>query len=100
MEIQCKKCGTNFEFSVNELSDSNLKFKCSVCGHIWKADKSLISKSSFNTIPPRYKLLIALNVIIITIVVIVFFLFRDNLEFIDEYWRGIYTFFDNLIPIQ
>ena len=52
------------------------------------------------TIFPSYRLLIILNIIIIVLALIVFFIFREKLEFIDDYWQNIYLFFDNLVPVQ
>ncbi len=102
MNLKCKKCDTTFEFSNKKLKGDSLKFKCSVCGHTWKWKKikpEIIKKAS-NAIFPSYNLLIILNIIIIILVIISFFLFREKLEFIDNYWQNIYLFFDSLVPIQ
>ena len=102
MNIKCKNCGTIFEFSNTKPEATNIKFKCSVCGHKWnwESKKPTILKESSKTIFPSYSLLIILNVIMVTLVIIGFFFFREKLEFIDNYWQNIYLFFDSLVPIQ
>ena len=102
MNIKCKKCDTTFEFSIKNHEATDIKFKCSVCGNIWKweSKKPVISKEFNKTIFPSYKLLFILNVIMLTLMIIGFFFFREKLEFIDNYWQNIYLFFDSLVPIQ
>ena len=102
MHIECKNCGTTFEFFNKKPEAINLKLKCSVCGHIWNWENKnpIILKESSKTIFPRYSLLFKLNFIILILVIIGFFFFREKLEFIDNYWRSIYLFFDSLVPIQ
>ena len=101
MNIKCKKCNTTFEFS-NKNSEASIKFKCSVCGHIWNWEnkKKTILKESSKAIFPGYSLLVILNMIMLTLVIIGFIVFREKLEFIDNYWQNIYLFFDSLVPIQ
>ena len=102
MNIKCKKCNTTFEFVNKNSEATDIKFKCSVCGNIWNWEKkkSTILKEPSKTIFPGYSLLIILNVIMLTLVIIGFFFFREKLEFIDSYWKNIYLFFDSLVPIQ
>ena len=102
MNIKCKNCGTTFEFFNKKPEVSSIKFKCSVCGHIWNWEnkKPAILKESSKTIFPSYSLLITLNVIMLILVILGFFFFREKLEFIDNYWQNIYLFFDSLVPIQ
>ena len=102
MNIKCKNCGTTFEYSNNKPANTTIKFKCSVCGHIWNWEnkKPAILKESSKTIFPSYSLLITLNVIMLILVILGFFFFREKLEFIDSYWQNIYLFFDSLVPIQ
>ena len=102
MNIKCKKCDTTFEFSNINPEGENIKFKCSVCGHIWnwKNIKPAILKEPSKTVFPSYRLLIVLNVIMLILVFFGFFFFREKLEFIDNYWQNIYLFFDSLVPIQ
>lgn len=102
MNIKCKNCGTTFEFSNKKAEATNIKFKCSVCGHIWNWEnkKPIILKELSKTIFPSYNLLFILNIMMFSLVIISFFLFRDKLEFIDNYWQNIYLFFDSLVPIQ
>ena len=102
MNIKCKKCDTTFEFSIKNLEDTDIKFKCSVCGNIWNWEnkKPTISKEFSKSIFPSYSLLFILNVIMLALVIIGFFFFREKLEFIDNYWQNIYLFFDSLVPIQ
>ena len=102
MNIKCKKCNTTFEFSNKNSEATYVKFKCSVCGHIWNWEnkKQTILKESSKAIFPGYSLLVILNMIMLTLVIIGFFVFREKLEFIDNYWQNIYLFFDSLVPIQ
>ena len=102
MNIKCNKCDTTFEFSNKNSKVTDIKFKCSVCGNIWNWEnkKPIISKEASKTIFPSYRLLVILNMIMLTLVIIGFFFFREKLEFIDDYWQNIYLFFDSLIPIQ
>ena len=102
MNIKCQNCGTTFEFSNKKPQATNIKFKCSVCGHIWNWEnkKPTILKESSKTMFPSYSLLFILNVIMLTLVIIGFFFFREKLEFIDNHWQSIYLFFDSLVPIQ
>ena len=102
MNIKCKNCNTTFEFSNKNSEATYIKFKCSVCGHIWnwKNKKPTILKESSKAIFPGYSLLVILNMIMLALVIIGFFVFRENLEFIDNYWQNIYLFFDSLVPIQ
>ena len=101
MNIKCIKCDTTFEFSADKLKETSLKFKCSVCGHIWKLENKNLAtlKKSNKTIFPSYNLLLILNIILIILVLIGFLFFREKLEFIDDYWQNIYLFFDSLIPV-
>ncbi len=99
MNISCPKCKTVFDFSSN--IEINKKFKCSVCNHIWLHKKNVDEyKGTKTTQKSGYKNLIILNIIIILLAIFVFFIFRDHLEIVDYYWKYIYLFFDNLIPIQ
>ena len=102
MNIECPKCNTIFEFFHKKQERTNLKFKCSVCGHIWQKENksSAILKKPVKTNKPSYRLLIILNVVIILFVLIGFFWFREELEFIDSYWEKTYLFFDSLVPVQ
>ena len=102
MHIKCKNCGTTFEFSNKNIEATNLKLKCSVCGHVWNWEnkKPNILRESSKTIFPSYSLLFILNIIMLILVIIGFFFFREKLEFIDNYWQSIYLFFDSLVPIQ
>ena len=99
MNIQCPKCKTVFDYSPIGKID---KFKCSICHHIWIETaniKETLDKSS-QSFESNYKKLFFLNIIILLLVILSFFIFRDHLENIDSYWQNIYFFFDNLIPIK
>ena len=102
MNIKCKNCGTTFEFLHKKPEANKIKLKCSVCGHIWNWEnkKPTTVKKPTKTIFPSYGLLLILNIILITLVIIGFFFFRDKLEFIDNYWQNIYLFFDSFVPVQ
>ena len=102
MNIKCKNCGTTFEFLHKKPEANKIKLKCSVCGHIWNWEnkKPNISKEFSKSTSPSYSLLFILNVIMLALVIIGFFFFREKLEFIDSYWQNIYLFFDSLVPIQ
>ena len=102
MNIKCKQCDTTFEFFSKNSEATDIKFKCSVCGNIWNwaNKKPTISKKFSKSILPRYSLLFILNAIMLTLVIIGFFFFREKLELIDNYWQNIYLFFDSLVPIQ
>ena len=97
MNIQCPNCETIFRLGKEQKVHN--KYKCSVCNHIWlesKDNHSLINiaeKTNLRTI-------LILNIAIFLIVILVFIIFRDYLENVDDNWKSIYFFFDMLIPIQ
>ena len=97
MHIQCPKCNTIFDYS--PLDYTNNKFKCSVCNHIWKEDISLSKNLENKVKDAALKKILYLNILVFLLAIITFFMFRNYLENIDHYWRNIFLFFDNLIPV-
>ena len=97
MNIQCPNCETIFDYQKKQ--KINNKYKCSVCNHIWlektdKPDQINIGEQA------NFKTIFILNIAIFLIVILVFVVFRDYLENIDNNWKSLYLFFDMLIPIQ
>jgi len=101
MNIKCSKCETVFDLQINIKKQSKIKLKCSVCGNKWEEIfKDHINRDTFNGSKAiSFKKLILLNIIIVLIVFVLVFVFREKLENIDYYWKSLYLFFDNLIPI-
>ena len=99
MNIQCPKCETIFDYApIGKLN----KFKCSICYHIWVESSNVekdLSKST-KSFKSNYKKPFILNLVILLLIILSFFIFRDHLENIDSYWQNTYFFFDNLIPIK
>ena len=100
MNIQCPNCETVFEIDKKE--NSNKKYKCSVCNHIWieSAFSYENAKKGNDSERANLKKILLLNIIICLLVIFVFIIFRNNLENVDNNWKNLYTFFDMLIPIQ
>ncbi len=102
MIVECPKCKSTFSLNSEEALLKFSKFKCSVCNHIWaNKDRKKIKINSIdsNNANHSYKSLLGLNLIIIIFSIISIFVFKDKLYYIDEYWRELYTFFIDLIPI-
>ena len=100
MNIKCPKCETLFDYNIEQYSHLKIKFKCSVCNHMWEYDVKPTNTSLNKSNKSNYDLLIILNLFILLVVILAFIVFRKDLEFIDLYWESIYLFFDTLIPIQ
>lgn len=100
MNIHCPNCETVFELPKRE--NSNKKYKCSVCNHVWidKTDKYEKIKNSYNADKANLKKVLILNIIIFLLSLLVVVIFRNYLENIDSNWENVYRFFDILIPVQ
>ena len=100
MNIQCPNCETIF--ALPQKHKSNKKFKCSVCNHIWIENINDYEETKKTNVTEKSNLkkIIILNIIIFLLVILVFIIFRDHLENIDSNWKGLYRFFDMLIPVQ
>ena len=100
MNIQCPNCETVFEVPKKE--DSNKKYKCSVCNHIWIEDNYRYKneEKSDDTEKSNLKKIVLLNTLIFSLAILVIIIFRSYLENIDDKWKNLYLFFDMLIPIQ
>ena len=99
MHIQCPNCETIFDLP--NIEKSNKKYKCSVCNHMWleksnydekKKDIQKNEKTYFNKV-------ILLNIIILLLVLFALIFLREDLENIDSYWKNLYLFFDELVPV-
>ena len=97
MNIKCPNCETIFDLQKN--NKINIKYKCSVCNHIWveRKDKPNQINSAEKT---NLKKIFIINIVVFLLVILVFIIFRDHLENIDSNWKSLYLFFDMLIPIQ
>ena len=102
MIIECPKCKSTFKIAENKAIESFTKFKCSICDHIWetstekKEPKAAIKKNS----NPSFKYILILNIIIMTFVVAAIIFYKSKLVYVDGYWRELYDFFYNLVPIK
>ena len=102
MIVECPKCKSTFKVDRNIAAASFFKFKCSICYHIWdnnteKRESELITKKKSDK---SFKYLLILNIIIIIITIAALVFYKDKLVYIDEFWRELYNFFLNLIPIK
>ena len=97
MNIQCPNCETIFD--LQKKYKINSKYKCIVCNHVWveKENKPNQLNSAENA---NFKTVFIINAVLFLLVILVFIIFRDHLENIDNNWRGLYIIFDMLIPIQ
>ena len=57
-----------------------------------KKDIQKNEKTYFNKV-------ILLNIIILLLVLFAFIFLREDLENIDSYWKNLYLFFDELVPV-
>ena len=96
MNIQCPNCETIFDFQKNQ--KINNKYKCSVCNHIWVERKDKPNQINAKE-KANLKTIFIINIVIFLLVILAFIIFRDYLENIDSNWKGLYLFFDMLIPI-
>tara|TARA_B100000029_G_C17498805_1_gene931909 strand:- start:164 stop:472 length:309 start_codon:yes stop_codon:yes gene_type:complete len=102
MIIECPKCKSTFKVDLDKAKKGFSKYKCSVCSHIWESteknnDPKLITK---NNSYQSFKYLLILNIIIIAIAIVALVLYKDKLVYVDGFWRALYDFFLNLIPIK
>ena len=97
MNIQCPNCETIFDLQKKQTI--NNKYKCSVCNHIWVEGKD--KQNQINSAEkPNFRTILIINIAIFFLVLLVFIIFRDYLENIDNNWKSLYLLFDILIPIQ
>ena len=97
MNIQCPNCETIFD--LQKKPKINYKYKCIVCNHIWVEKKN--KQNQINSAEKaNLKTIFIINIVFFLLVVLVFIIFRDHLENIDSNWKGLYRFFDMLIPVQ
>ena len=102
MNIKCLKCETLYELPILKDKESSYRLKCSVCGHEW--DHKVSKKSTINK-QERFsfkglKKLIILNLALVLLAVSSIIIFRESLESTNIFWRNLYFYFDELIPIQ
>lgn len=98
MNIKCPKCNTVFEISDKQILSSLKRFKCSVCNHIWDIERKEQKKIETTTF--YFKKIILLNLILIVVLILSILIFRDELEYLDIYWKNLYSYIDILIPIK
>ena len=102
MIIECPKCKSTFNIS-NEMEMSNFSnFKCSICMHTWKINKSDY-KAKLDTkkkLANGYFNVVILNLVILILVIIALIYFKEKLLYTTEFWTEFYNFFSNLIPIK
>ncbi len=102
MIVECPKCKSTFRIAENKAMESFTKFKCSICDHIWentlekKEPKTAIKKNSNRS----FRYILILNITIIIFVIVAIILFKNKLVYIDSFWRELYDFFSNLVPIK
>ena len=97
MNIQCPNCETIFD--LQKKYEINSKYKCSVCNHIWSEKKDRPNQINSEE-KANHKTIFIINTVFFLLVILVFIIFRDHLENIDSNWKGLYRFFDMLIPVQ
>ena len=97
MNIQCPNCETIFD--LQDKQTINNTFKCSVCNHIWSERKDKPNKINISE-KPNFKTIFIINTVFFFLVILIIIIFRDHLENIDSNWKGLYRFFDMLIPVQ
>ena len=99
MNIQCPNCETVFE--VPKKADSNKKYKCSVCNHVWIGNTNDYEETKKTNVTEKsdLKKIFILNITIFLLVILAFIIFRSDLENINNNWKNIYLFFDNLKPV-
>ena len=97
MNIQCPNCETIFDLQKNHKVNS--KYKCSVCNHVWVGRKDTSNQINSEE-KTNLKTIFIINIVVFLLVILVFIIFRDQLENIDSKWKSLYLFFDKLIPIQ
>ena len=98
MNIKCPKCNTLFEVSDKLMVSSLKKFKCSVCNHIWNIERK--EQKKIETTYFYSKKIVLLNLILILALILNILIFRDELEYVDIYWKNLYSYIDMLIPIK
>ena len=100
MNIQCPNCETIF--ALPQKHESNKKYKCSVCNHIWVGSTNNYepTKKTNLTEDSNLKKILILNVSIFLLVILILIIFRSYLENVDNNWKSLYLFFDILIPVQ
>ena len=102
MIVECPKCKSTFKVDKDKATKSFSKYKCSICNHIWesitkKNDPKLSTKKKSDQ---SFKYLLILNIVIIIIAFVALVIYKDKLVYIDEFWRELYDFFLNLMPIK
>ena len=92
MNITCPKCETVFDFSSK--IKINKKLKCGVCNHTWehKAFEKNIKEKEKNYNKANFKKILILNIILLLLTVLAFFIFRDYLETNNMHWRKLFIF--------
>jgi len=53
MDIRCERCGSEYEFDENRLTDAGVTVKCTTCGHVFKVRRpTLPPPSAWPAAPP------------------------------------------------
>ena len=97
MNIQCPNCETIFDLQITYKINS--KYKCSVCNHVW-VEKENKPNQVNSAEKANLKTIFIINAVLFLLVILVLIIFRNHLENIDSNWKGLYSIFDMLIPIQ
>ena len=101
MIISCKKCGTQFEVSRNEISKKGRNVQCGVCNATWfQKSFEKIEKNNSNQVSAHYFANIFLLCLLLTSFVGIMETFKDSLLYnfseLDEYYKFVEMIIDRV----